>query len=89
MKDVSIIGEVRVPEQFAYYQVELESHELLLAEGVQAESFVDNVDRMHFQNWGERTTPVEAIVEMAYPRAKSARQLPAAVRRLLTVAKRA
>jgi hypothetical protein len=35
---------------------------------------------MHFHNWDERETPAEAIVEMEYPRAKSARQLPAVLR---------
>jgi hypothetical protein len=78
-----------VPAQFTYYHVELESHELLLAEGVQAESFVDNIDRMNFHNWDERTAPVQAIAELPYPRAKSARQLPLAVREKLAVAQSA
>jgi hypothetical protein len=69
-----------VPERFSYCHVELASHELLLAESVPAESFVDNVDRMHFANWDERTTPVEPILEMPHPRAKSYRQLPARLR---------
>jgi len=72
-----------VPEQFTYYHVELDSHELLLAEGVEAESFVDNVDRMHFHNWDERTAPETAIAEMDLPRAKSARQVPMAIRHRL------
>lgn len=79
----SIIREANVPETFTYYHVELASHELLLAEGVQAESFVDNVDRMHFHNWDEREAPEAAIEEMPYPRAKSARQLPGVIRRRL------
>lgn len=73
----SIFREHNVPECFSYYHVELASHELLLAEGVQAESFVDNVDRMNFANWDERTTPDEPILEMPYPRVKARRQLPA------------
>jgi hypothetical protein len=76
----SIRREYDVPECFSYYHVELASHELLLAEGVAAESFVDNVDRMHFANWDERTTPAEPIAEMLYPRAKSHRQLPPSLR---------
>lgn len=79
----SIVREHDVPEQFTYYHVELASHELLLAEGVEAESFVDNVARMHFQNWDERNATAEPIVEMALPRAKSARQVPASIRRRL------
>ena len=76
----SIIREYDVPEQFTYYHVELDSHELLLAEGVEAESFVDNVDRMHFHNWDDRVAPETAIAEMNLPRAKSMRQLPQAIR---------
>ncbi len=65
-----------VPERFSYYHVELASHELLLAEGVAAESFVDNVDRMHFANWTQRDAPETPITELPYPRAKSWRQVP-------------
>lgn len=86
---VTIIREYDVPAQFTYYHVELATHELLLAEGVAAESFVDNVDRMHFHNWDERTSPAAPIAEMPYPRAKAQRQLPPAVRQMIAVAKRA
>ncbi len=79
----TIIRETQVPEQFTYYHIELDSHELLLAEGVQAESFVDNVDRMHFHNWDGREAPATSIAEMDLPRAKSTRQLPMALRRQL------
>uniref|UniRef100_UPI00263940EA Hint domain-containing protein n=1 Tax=Acidocella sp. TaxID=50710 RepID=UPI00263940EA len=79
----SIIRDYDVPESFTYYHVELDSHELLLAEGVDAESFVDNVDRMHFHNWEDRMAPEAAIMEMDLPRAKSARQVPASIRRRL------
>ena len=85
----TIIQEHAVPQQFTYYHVELATHELLLAEGVQAESFVDNVDRMHFHNWDEREAPRAPIAEMPYPRARAQRQLPQSVRRMLAVAKRA
>lgn len=61
---VTVLREQSIPEQFTYCHVELASHELLLAEGVPAESFVDNVDRMHFHNWDARTAPEEAIVEL-------------------------
>ena len=79
----TIIRDHTVPEQFTYYHVELATHELLLAEGLAAESFVDNVDRMHFHNWDARTAPDQSIVELPYPRVKSARQLPRALRRRL------
>ena len=81
----NIIRDASVPEQFTYYHVELASHELLLAEGVPTESFIDNVDRMHFHNWAQHEelvdmTPME---EMPYPRAKSYRQVPKAIHKMI------
>jgi hypothetical protein len=76
----SILRESDVPESFRYYHVELATHELLLAENCPAESFVDNVDRMNFHNWDAREAPVEPVTEMDFARAKSARQVPVAVR---------
>jgi hypothetical protein len=82
---VSIIRETQVPETFVYYHVELAEHALILAEGAPAESFVDNVHRMTFDNWQEHEALYgEApIAEMAYPRAQSHRQVPLDVRALL------
>jgi hypothetical protein len=82
----SITRESAVPASFTYYHVELADHALVLAEGVPAETFVDNAARANFDNWAEHealygTQP--GIVEMTFPRAKSARQMPGAVRRLL------
>jgi hypothetical protein len=80
---------VRAPapaQTFTYYHVELADHSLLLADNVPAESFIDNVDRLAFDNWdehealGDEATP---LVEMSYPRAKAARQVPVAVRERL------
>ncbi|WP_298284193.1 Hint domain-containing protein [Acidocella sp.] len=76
----TIWRETQIPALFSYYHVELARHELLLAEGMPAESFVDNIDRRHFSNFDERVTPATPVAEMAYPRVKSARQLPAALR---------
>jgi autotransporter passenger strand-loop-strand repeat protein len=84
VNEVSIYREHDVPEQFVYYHVELASHELLLAEGVLAESFVDNVDRMHFHNWDYRNEPPAPILEMPHPRVRSQRQLPAWLKTQLT-----
>ncbi len=73
---ISIIRETAMPDLFAYYHVELAGHELLLAEGVAVESFKDHADWMN-----DRTR------EMAYPRARSARQLPLALRRQIAARK--
>ncbi len=84
---VTILREENVPERFTYYHVELETHELLLAEGAPTESFVDNVDRMHFHNWNEHAAATFAapITEMSYPRVKSYRQVPRKLRAMLEV----
>ncbi|MCB4768537.1 Hint domain-containing protein [Ancylobacter sp. Lp-2] len=71
-------------ERFVVYHIELENHELVVAEGVDAETFVDNVARKHFDNYAEfealfGTSPA-SIAELDLPRVKSARQLPASIR---------
>jgi len=79
----SIIYERNVPETFVYYHVELDDHSLILAENTPAETFIDNVDRARFDNWQEYQTlypDAAAAMEMAFPRAKSRRQLPRVVR---------
>lgn len=75
---VSILRETGLAERFTYYHVETDAHELLLAEGVAAESFLDVSAEVRFDNADERPTRVQAE-EMTYPRALSARQLPAAL----------
>jgi autotransporter-associated beta strand protein len=82
----SISRERAVPETFVYYHVELNDHSLILAENTPAETFVDNVDRMNFDNWAEHEALYpegKPIDEMPYPRAKSHRQVPKAIRAVL------
>ena len=79
----SIVREGNMPAQFTYYHIETADHALILAEGAPTETFVDNVDRMAFDNWAEYQAiagDAEPIAEMDYPRAKSARQVPASLR---------
>jgi uncharacterized membrane protein YecN with MAPEG domain len=79
----TIVRETAMPETFTYYHIELADHALILAEGVSAETFVDNADRMGFDNWEEHRAlfgETASIREMDIPRAKSARQVPAAIR---------
>ena len=86
----SIIRETNVPQTFTYFHVELDDHSLILAENTPAETFIDNVDRLAFDNWAEHESLYpggNAIVEMPYPRAKAHRQVPRAIREQL--AKRA
>jgi len=72
-----------MPEQFRYYHIEMAAHDLIIAEGVAAETFVDNVSRMAFDNWQEFLDICNGeppTGEMAYPRARSQRQLPPPLR---------
>jgi hypothetical protein len=82
----SIVRETRVPETFVYYHVELDDHSLILAENAPAETFVDNVDRMGFDNWAEHEALFpdgKPVDEMTYPRAKARRQVPPRIRAAL------
>ena len=83
---VSIVREHSVPEQFTYFHIELDEHSLILAENTPAETFIDNIDRMAFDNWQDHKVACpegKAIVEMPYPRAKASRQLPQSIRKTL------
>ena len=75
----TIIREEIKEESFTYYHIEVDDHALILAEGAPAETFIDHVERMAFDNWAEHMNIFGEICdkpEMEYPRAKSARQLP-------------
>ena len=82
----SIVRERSVPHVFTYYHVELDDHSLILAENTPAETFVDNVDRLGFDNWAEHDALYPTgkhVKELPYPRAKSHRQVPVSIRVML------
>ncbi|WP_294541959.1 Hint domain-containing protein, partial [uncultured Rhodoblastus sp.] len=82
----SIVRETSVPENFIYYHVELDDHALILAENAPAETFVDNVDRLGFDNWAEHEALYpdgKTVEEMPFPRAKARRQVPLHIRAAL------
>ncbi len=82
----SIVREHNVPTTFAYYHVEVEDHSLILAESTPAETFVDNIERLHFDNWAEHEALYpngKSVRELPYPRAKSQRQVPVRTRIML------
>jgi len=86
VNESSIVRETQVPQSFTYYHVELDDHSLILAENVPAETFIDNVDRTHFDNWAEHEALYpqgKRINELPYPRVKSSRQLPQSIRAAL------
>lgn len=79
----TIVRERNVPEILTYYHVEVDDHALILAENTPSETFIDNVDRLAFDNWDEHEALYpegKAIVEMPYPRAKAHRQVPQKIR---------
>ena len=82
----TVVRDASSPVRFTYYHLELEEHALVIADGAPCERFIDNVDRMAFDNWGEHEAlglEDQPLIEMVYPRAKSARQVPSSVRRQL------
>ena len=79
----SIVRETRVPRVFTYFHIELDDHSLILAENAPAETFIDNVDRLGFDNWSEFEALYpegRAVEELPYPRAKAHRQVPVYIR---------
>ncbi|WP_420397610.1 Hint domain-containing protein [Nioella sp.] len=70
-------------ETYTVYHIETEEHEIILAYGAPAETFIDNVSRRAFDNFAEFDAlygDVPEMEELPYPRAMSARQVPAAIR---------
>ncbi len=78
----SIVREQNVLPVFSYYHLELDTHALVLAEGAAAESYLEGVEDIGFQNFDQRKAP-QAVKEMPYPRVRAQRQLPLAVREQL------
>jgi hypothetical protein len=77
----TIYQERNVSEDFTYYHIETDAHELILAEGVAAETFADFSARVDFENADEASGRV--IPEMPLPRISSARMVPAHVKSYL------
>jgi hypothetical protein len=80
-------------DRYTVYHIETEHHDMVLAEGTAAETFVDNVSRRHFDNHAEYTALYgevpSPITEVQRPRIKSARQLPRSIRARLEARSRA
>ena len=69
-------------ERFTYWHVELEDHDLILAEGTPAETFVDNLSRRSFDNWAEYEDcygDENSIAELPLPRVTVRGQLSRAI----------
>lgn len=75
------IRQVGIGKAFTYYHVETEAHELILAEGVEVETYLDG----HGSDFDNADTRPDSgpVTEMDLPRVMSARLLPAALRQRL------
>jgi len=72
-----------LPPVFTYYHVETEDHDVILANGVPAETFIDYAGRTRFNNYQEYVDlyGTERIIpEMDRPRISSRRQVPEAIK---------
>lgn len=72
--------------RYVVWHVETENQEVIVANGVAAETFLDNASRAMFDNAEEAQAlgiATRAAEELSYPRVMSARQVPPAIRRLL------
>lgn len=77
-----------LPEGFTVYHVETEGHEVILANGAPAETFIDYIGRKAFDNYQEYLELYGAeriIPEMHRPRISTHRLLPQAIRNRLNI----
>ncbi|MGI3185281.1 Hint domain-containing protein [Nioella aestuarii] len=77
-------------ETYTVYHIETAEHEIILANGAPAETFIDNVSRRAFDNYAEFEAlygDVPEMEELLYPRAMSARQVPERIRAKLAGAR--
>ena len=75
-------------ESYTVYHVETEAHQIVLANGAPAETFVDNVSRRAFDNYAEFEKlhgDQPEMKELPYPRASNARHLPARIKARLGI----
>jgi hypothetical protein len=80
-----------LPERVTYYHLETENHDVILANGAPAETYLDMPGRRAFDNFAEYAAlygEEQTIDEMPLPRIASARLLPARLRDRLGIAER-
>jgi len=83
---VSIFQVTRWEGELQYFHIETEDHEIILAEGAPAETFMDNISRACFNNYSEYPAlypEAHEMIELDLPRVCHQRQLPNMVKRTL------
>ena len=76
-------------DQFTFYHIETEAHDVILANGVPTETFVDAVTRQNFDNYQEYLDLYGAeriIREMDRPRISTQRLVPETIKTRLGIA---
>lgn len=86
----SILRETDMPMVFTYHHIELDTHDLLMAEGAPAESFLQATTDIAEADWAADDLARRANLpepgprdQMDFPRVKAARQLPLVLRDML------
>ncbi|WP_245890468.1 Hint domain-containing protein [Roseovarius confluentis] len=78
-----------LPDSVTYYHVETENHDVILANGAAAETFIDYVGRQAFDNYAEYVDLYgddRTIDEMPLPRISAARLVPGNIKMRLSAA---
>jgi len=85
---IDFIPLAELPDRVTYYHVETEAHDVILANGAPAETFIDYATRAAFDNHADYLNLYGAeriIPEMAHPRISTQRLLPEAIRARLGI----
>ncbi|GEN22194.1 hypothetical protein HCU01_01430 [Halomonas cupida] len=85
---ISFVPLHELPETVTYYHIETEAHEVILANGTEAETYVDYIERQAFDNYDEYVELYGSetrIIEMPRHRISSRRLLPLALRQKLGI----
>ncbi|MDA7427034.1 Hint domain-containing protein [Primorskyibacter aestuariivivens] len=80
---VEFVPARELEDTFTVYHIETENHDVILANGAHAESFIDYVGRQAFENYREYEAlygSERIIPEMTLPRVSSLRTLPSEIR---------
>ncbi len=85
---IAFVPHSDLPDQITYFHIETEAHDVILANGAPAETFVDYVQREAFDNYQEYLDLYGAdriIWEMARPRIGAQRLVPNAIKARLGI----
>jgi len=86
---IDFVPMAELEDSFTVYHIETENHDVILANGAPAETFVDAVTRSHFDNYKEYVDLYGAeriIPEMDRPRISAQRLVPEAIKARLGIA---